>query len=129
MDMERQKIDTKKSLRFDLILIASLLIISALAIGVMLLLREEGGYVTVEIAGDKVGEYPLYLNGEYELNGGTNILVIENGEAYMSYADCPGHVCIKRGRIKYRGQSIECSPNNLIVKVKGNADSGVDFVS
>ena len=54
--MERQKIDTKKSLRFDLILIASLLIISALAIGVMLLLREEGGYVTVEIAGDKVGE-------------------------------------------------------------------------
>ena len=127
--MEKQKTNVKKSLRFDVILIASLLIVSAVTVGIMLLTRKGGDYVIVEIAGERVGEYSLFANAEYELNGGTNILVIENGEAYLSYANCPDHTCVRTGRIKYTGQSIVCLPNKVTVTVKGNVHSGVDFVS
>ena len=127
--MEKQATDKKKSLRFDVILVASLLIVSAIAVALLLLSRREGDRVVVEVAGEKVAEYRLYENGEYELNGGTNILVIENGEAYLSYADCPDHTCVRTGRIKYAGQSIVCLPNKVTVTVKGNSDGGVDLIS
>lgn len=127
--MEKQATDKKKSLRFDVILIASLLIVSTIAVSVLLLTRERGNKIIVEIAGERVAEYSLYQNGEYELNGGTNILVIENGEAYLSYADCPDHTCVRTGRIKYAGQSIVCLPNKVTVTVKGNSDGGVDLIS
>ena len=129
MDMKKQATDKKKSLRFDVILIASLLIVSTIAVSVLLLTRERGNKIIVEIAGERVAEYSLYQNGEYELNGGTNILVIENGEAYLSYADCPDHTCVRTGRIKYAGQSIVCLPNKVTVTVKGNSDGGVDLIS
>lgn len=127
--MEKQKTNAKKSLRFDIILIASLLIVSLIAVCIMLLTRRGGDKVIVEIAGERIGEYSLFVDAEYELNGGTNILVIENGEAYLSYANCPDHTCVRTGKIKYAGQSIVCLPNRLTVTVKGNAEGGVDLVS
>ncbi len=127
--MEKHITDNKKSLRFDVYLIASLLIIALVAVGILLLARKGGDRVTVEISGKTLAEYSLYENGEYSLNGGTNILVIENGEAYLSYADCPDHTCVRTGRIKYAGQSIVCLPNELTVSVRGNSDGGVDLIS
>lgn len=127
--MKKLKIGNIKSLRFDVFLIASLLFVSTLAVGGMLITREGGDHVIVEMAGEQVGKYPLYQNAEYQINGGTNVLVIENGEAYLSYADCPDHTCVRTGRIKYRGQSIVCLPNKVTVTVKGSQSDGVDFVS
>ena len=127
--METQKTDTKKSLRFDVYLIASLLIVSIVAVGVIFLTRKGGDHVIVEISGERVGEYSLRVNGEYELNDGTNILVIENGEAYLSYANCPDRTCVRTGKVKYAGQSIVCLPNKVTVTVKGNTQGGVDLVS
>ena len=72
--------------------------------------------------------YSLLINGEYFLNGGTNILVIENGEAYLSYANCPDHTCVRTGKIKYTGQSIVCLPNRLSVIVR-SADREIDLIS
>ena len=45
-------------------------------------------------------------------------MVIENGEAYMKYADCPDGVCKSTGRIKYNGQSIICLPNRVSVMIE-----------
>ena len=121
--------ETKKSLRFDVVLIASLLIVSVLSVGVMLFTRRGGDRVIVEISGERVGEYSLIENKEIEINGGTNILVIKNGEAYLSYADCPDHTCVRTGKIKYVGQSIVCLPNKVTITVKGSGGGGVDLVS
>ena len=122
------KVKEKKSLRFDIIIIALLLVISALFLLLTLVRRTDGSMVDVEIRGEVVAKYNLAQNGEYSLNGGTNILVIENGEAYLSYADCPDHTCVRTGKIKYVGQSIVCLPNKVTVTVRGNSE-GVDFVS
>jgi len=127
MDIQN-KSKTKKSLRFDIVIIALLLIISLVFLGVNLLSRKGGATVEVEIDGEKVATYELYKNGEYVLGGGTNILVIENGEAYLSFADCPDHTCVKTGKIRYVGQSIICLPNRVAITVRGDSPD-VDLVS
>ena len=116
-----------KKARYDILLIAVLLFISALALGIMLLSRTEGERVVVEINGTQAAQYSLSVNGEYPLNGGTNILVIENGEAYLRYADCHDKICVNTGRIKYEGQTIVCLPNKIAITVRGT-EGGVDIV-
>ena len=91
------------------------------------LTRERGSYVSVQRDGEEIARYSLSEDGEYPLNGGTNLLVIEGGEAYMKDADCPDRVCVGTGRIGYAGQSIICLPNRLSVTVVG--EEGVDLVS
>ena len=119
--------NAKSALRYDILLIAVLLFVSALAVGALLLFRQGGDKVTVEIDGRLVAEYSLAEDGEYPLNGGTNILVIENGAAYLRYADCPDKVCVNTGKISYKWQTIVCLPNRLTVTVRGAA-GGVDIV-
>lgn len=122
--MKKHKTEAKR-LRYDILLICVLLFVSLTAVGITLLTRGEGASVVVEINGEKAAEYSLASEGEFALNGGTNILVIKNGEAYLTYADCPDKVCVHTGKIKYVGQSIVCLPNRLSVTVIG--DSGVDL--
>lgn len=116
-------------LRYDLILIGALLVISISVLLVTTLTRREGRYVEVEQSGRVIATYSLSIDGEYSLNGGTNILVIEGGAAYLKDANCPDKTCVKTGKIHYVGQSIICLPNEISITVRGDTDDGVDFVS
>ena len=84
--------------------------------------------MVVRVDGQEVGNYQLTENGTYELNGGTNILRIENGEAYLTDANCPDKLCVHQGRISKTNQVITCLPNKLTVTVYG-AEEGVELVS
>ena len=119
----------KSKNRYDIILIASLLSVALVGVGLLLILRREGGRVRVEIDGVAVAEYSLAIDGEYTLNGGTNILVIEGGAAYIKDADCPDKTCVRRGRISYVGQSAVCLPNRVSVKIIDGSRADVDIVS
>ena len=127
--MDKKINPDKKKYRLDIIVIASILLVSFIALLIVTLNKKEGSVVVVEIEGVKVSEYSLFLNGEYSLNGGTNILVIENGVAYLNYSSCPDHTCEKTGKIKYVGQSIICLPNKVSITIKGDTEGGVDLVS
>ena len=121
---------TIKKYRLDIIVIAALLILSLSVILIISLTRKDGATVTVTVDGVTVAEYPLEKDGVYTLNGGSNILTIENGTARMSDSSCPDHICENKGKIKYVGQTIVCLPNKLTVTVTGDAeDDGVDFYS
>ena len=112
----------------DIILIGSVLLIAVALLLVVELGRQEGAYVVVRVDGQEVGNYQLMENGTYELNGGTNILRIENGEAYLTDANCPDKLCVHQGRISKTNQVITCLPNKLTVTVYG-AEEGVELVS
>jgi len=118
-----------KKYRLDIVVIASIFLLSFLILLVVNLTKKEGSVAVVELNGTKVAEYSLNINGEYSLNNGTNNLVIENGVAYLNYSNCPDHTCEKTGKIRYVGQTIVCLPNKLSITIKGSADSGVDLVS
>lgn len=119
---------SRKKLPLEYILIAAALIIAAVVWLGFRLNRDDGVYAVVSIDGVETARYPLSVDGTYPLNGGTNLLVIENGFAYMQGADCPDKLCVNQGKVRYTGQCIVCLPNRVTVTVSG-ADEGVDLVS
>lgn len=113
----------------DYILIGAIVLVIAILFAVITLTKEDGAYVVVKVDGIEVAKYDLDKDGEYELNGGTNILRIEDGKAYLIEANCPDHLCVKQGKVDKTGETITCLPNKLTVTVYGAADSEVDLVS
>ena len=113
----------------DLIIVAVLL---AAALALFFLMRSRqardtgtGAQAVVTVDGQEVGRYPLKKSGTFPLNGGSNILVIENGEARVSEANCPDKVCMGMGRISRNGEFIACLPNRLIIIVEGAAEQSL----
>lgn len=126
--MEEAQATLKIKYRKDVIFISAVLLLAVTVLLIFTLTKKEGASVIVEIDGTVAGEYPLSVNGEFVLNGGTNVLTIENGTARISDSSCPDHICENKGKIKYVGQTIVCLPNKLTVTVSGvSDDSGVDF--
>lgn len=101
----------------DFILIGAILAIILIVFAVIQLTEKDGAYVVVKVNGEEVAKYSLSENGEYELNGGTNILRIADGKAFLTDADCPDHLCVNQGKISKSGQTITCLPNRLTVTV------------
>ena len=114
---------------YDVILIVSLLLICAISISALLIFRKEGKSVLIEVDGKIVAVYSLSKSGEYTLNGGSNILIIKDGAAYIKEADCPDKTCVRRGKISHSGESAVCLPNRVSVRVTGNDPYAVDIVS
>lgn len=115
----------------DILLIAFVLV---LAFGIWvftLLTRQSGGEVVVSINGDEVLRLPLDEDAEILLGEGehTNLLVIESGEAAVTEASCPDHVCVNQGKISFNGQTIVCLPNKLVVSIQGGAESDMDGIA
>ena len=120
----------KKKYTRDLILVGALLLVALL---LFFLVRNGQDRATgtdavavVTVDGAEVGRYPLYKSGTFPLNNGSNILVVENGEAWVSEANCPDKVCMGMGKISRNGEFIACLPNRLIVVVEGGEPALVD---
>lgn len=117
----------KKGL-FDLLLIGGLLLLALLCYLMFAGGKSQGDVAVVRVNGEETGRYPLYQNGRYELNGGSNILIIENGSAYLEDANCPDKLCVRQGKVKLDGQCITCLPNKLTVTIyAGNSE--VELIS
>ncbi len=114
---------------WDVLLIGGCLAVAGVLFLVFSLGRQPGAGVIVRVEGEEVARYGLYQNGTYPLNGGTNILVIENGQAWLREANCPDELCVGQGKVRSDGQVITCLPNKLTVTVYGGPDDGVDLVS
>ena len=124
--MKRFFVDPKR--RADLIVIAALLLLALALYLVLGAFRTEGGIVVVRVDGVETERHALSEDGIYPLNGGSNILVISEGQAWVSEANCPDRICVRQGKIHYTGQSIICLPNRLSVTVEGGERGDVDFV-
>lgn len=99
-----------------------------LFMGIVLLfclyLSKNGDKVRVYVDGKEYREYSLASDGEYTIcgeNNGTNILVIKDGEAYISEASCPDKLCMNMGKIKKGGQSIICLPNKVVIEIESES--------
>lgn len=115
----------------DILLIAVLLLLALGAWIFMFCLRRDGGEAIVTADGAEIARLPLGENTVLAVGEGehTNTVVVENGEVFVSEASCPDHVCIRRGRIRYDGQTIICLPNRLVVTVSGAGEGADAFVS
>ena len=124
-----EQTDRKKTIR-DLIIVGILLVAAVLLLLAVRNRQERetgtGAEAVVTVDGEEVGRYPLNKDGVFPLNGGSNTLVIENGEAWVSEANCPDKICMGMGKISKNGEFVACLPNRLIIVVEGGEDSLVD---
>ena len=111
--------------RVDLIVVLSLFVVTGIICLVFYLTRPAGDLVTVELDGEVYLELSLYDTGEYKIADTGNILVIEDGCAYMKEASCPDRTCVGVGRIFHSGASIVCLPNRITVTV-GAGDGSLE---
>ena len=106
-----------KRTRNDIILTVSIIILIIICLIFMRPIKT-GTYAVVILGGNQTAKYSLSENIETDIvSGGINQLVIEDGQAYISYADCKTNVCVKTGKISRAGQSIVCLPHNLIIEI------------
>lgn len=95
------------------------------------LFLEEGVSVVVQVNGETYGTYSLNKNQTVSIND-TNVLVIADGEAWMSEANCPDGLCVSQGHISTNGSMIVCLPNRVVVQVvdaDAEDDGGVDAIA
>lgn len=90
---------------------------------------ESSGYVTVRQDGEILATYDLLEEGTYELNGGTNTIVIKDGKVDMVEANCPDHLCVHQKAISKNKESIICLPNQLIVQIVSQDEAELDAVT
>ena len=115
-----------KKYRADILLLALFLLIGAVFAGFLLFNGRHGSSVQVRVNGVVTESFSLNENITYEIktDGGHNTLVIENGRAWITVADCPDKLCEGMGKISRAGQSIVCLPRQVVVEIVG--DSGID---
>ena len=85
-----------------------------------------GASAVVTVDGEEIGRYYLNRDGTFSLNGGSNVLVVENGEAWVSEAIFTDKICMGMGKISRNGEFIACLPNRLIIVVEGGEQSPID---
>lgn len=120
------KEQSKKAYKRDLLLVGILLLAAILLFFYVRSGQDVGAVAVVTVDGEEVGRYPLKKSGTFSLNGGSNILVIEDGMAWVSEASCPDKVCMGMGKISRNGEFIACLQNRLIVVIEGGEASPID---
>ena len=122
----------EKNHRNDIILISALLAAAGIAFGILQLAKKPGGYAVVVQEGREVASYPLDKDISVTIDsatGGYNTLVIKDGKADVTAADCPDKLCVNQHSISYNGETIVCLPNKLVVKIVSEAQADVDIIA
>ena len=92
----------------------------------------ENAYVEVTVGEELYGRYPLSQDYTEKIDFGDgeyNVLVIKDGQAFVSEASCPDKICVKHSHIHYSAESIACLPHGLIIKIVGGEENQVDAVT
>lgn len=124
-----QNIKASKYFRKADILIAIFMLI--MFVGMLLLVFMPAGERVVISVDGKV-KYTYNLNENRVINlsihgeDNANVVVIENGYAYMKSATCKNSICVNSGKISKVGETICCLPHNVVVEIVGNG--GMDTV-
>ena len=116
----------------DIILIAVVLLAAAFVFSWSASKKsEEGGEVIVYVDGKENATYSLDEKGEYliKTEHGKNLLVIKDGKADVTEADCPDKLCVKQNQISKNGETIVCLPHKVVVEVVSSKEAQFDAIS
>ena len=105
--------------RNDIILAAVLLLVAVAGFLLFKTIQPKGDYVVVRVDNTEVARFSLSKDTEYEIEGvgGKNILVVKDGKADVTYADCPDGICADHAPVSKVGDAIVCLPHKVVVTV------------
>lgn len=118
----------------DLIIIAVVLAVAGVLCFYLYFVNGDSGkYVEVTVDGKVVDTLSLDddIKKEYGYNGNTNTLVIKDGKAKVTDANCPDGICVNHKWVNRSGESIICLPHKFVVTVtdEKTADDEIDAVA
>ncbi len=132
---DKSAFSKNKKIRNDIILAAVILIIAVAGLLFIKFTKVQGNTVVVKIDGEKTVSYSLTDDVSYEIRTGENneninVLVIKDGKAYITEADCPDGICKEYRPISYVGETIVCLPHRVVIEITGNnTDISLDAVA
>lgn len=106
--------------RNDIILFCSILTIGAILLLIFsLIFIGKGETVIVRVDSKEYARLPLNENTELliKTEQGENILVINNGKAYVKSASCPKQVCVNSGELSELSPII-CKHNHVSITLE-----------
>lgn len=119
--MNNEKKNRKKNK--DWILIAVILVVSGLLyFGYRIFYSAPPLEVEISVDGTVVQTLPLNQDADLTIegwNGGTNHLIIRDGQVRVTEASCPDKICVNQGTIERTGEAIVCLPNRMIARITG----------
>lgn len=95
------------------------------------MLSKDGNRVIIRQDGKVIAEYALAENREVLIDNsfGKNKIIIQDGQVYIGFADCPDGTCVKHRPISACNEVIVCLPHKLIVEVVKADSEEVDTVA
>lgn len=116
----------------DVIMIGIIVVIALVALVGVNLYGERNtkdAQAVVTVDGEVYGSYPLSEDREVKIeseNGGYNLLIIEDGVAYIQEASCPDKICVHHKPVDKTGETLVCLPNKVVVEIQNGEDADVD---
>lgn len=104
----------------DIILFCSIILCSLFAILLFAVSANEASdTAVVTVNGKEYARLSLDKDTQYliETERGSNLLVVKDGEVYITEASCPDKVCIRSGKAK-EYEPIVCLPNSVVVSIE-----------
>ncbi|NMP36681.1 MAG: NusG domain II-containing protein [Clostridiales bacterium] len=80
-------------------------------------------YKTIDLTSVK-DSYTLSVTGTSEV-----LLRVENGSIAFESSQCPDKLCVKSGKLRYKGQSAACLPAEVMISVRSDSEGGADVIS
>lgn len=107
----------------DILLAAAILIIAAASMGYNYYIhRTPAIRAEVSVDGKLVDTLDLGKDTEITVSsarGGSNHLIVKDGEIWCSEASCPDKICVHQGKKHLSSDTIVCIPNQMIVTIIG----------
>lgn len=110
----------------DIILLSVILLIGIIGISLYFITGKSEDYVSVCVDGETIGVYSLNTDCEIPIRSGNgeNILLIQNGTAQMTSANCPNQDCVLHKEISQSNESIVCLPHKVVITVIKEPEEG-----
>ncbi len=132
---DKSAFSKNKKIRNDIILAAVILIIAAAGLLFVKFTKVTGNNVIVKINGVETAAFSLDEDISYEIKTGKNneninVLVIKEGKAFITEADCPDGICKEYRPISYVGETIVCLPHKVVIEITGdNTEMSLDAIA
>ena len=129
-DASKQRVYLSKLTLFDVILIVSILLLSA---GILLRTqfnRESSKVIGAAVYHDGKLDKRLSLDKDREivLLNGKMLLEIREKKVRVKKSECPRQICVKTGWIQYPGETIVCVPFKTLIEIGSAQTPVVDAV-
>ena len=116
--------------RGDIILIVSVVLLSAVLFISSFLSENENLIAEIYVNGDKAHSIALSeVEESYTLRENYCELLIEKDGVSFTFSACGDKLCIKKGKLTKPGDTMACVPEKVVVVLKGAENKDIDSVA